>query len=162
MRPGVGAHYARAMYYVLITWLTVGYGDNVTPVSPAETVFTCACMLVGVCVFGLLIANVTSLLANRDVATSRFRSKMQTIKSYLGFRGIPADIRARVCGHFDVLYEKQGGMSGSDILGTLPEKLRADVLLCCAPVSVCTHTYGITHPHTQTAPAHGAVLRHRP
>ena len=58
---------------MLQTLFTIGYGDSVIPVTYDELLFACMFMMVGTFVYGLVIANMTSVLANADVLRMRFR-----------------------------------------------------------------------------------------
>lgn len=59
--------FARSVYFLMQTLFTIGYGDSVVPSrSNLELILVCLFMLFGVFGFGLIIANMTSVLSCQD------------------------------------------------------------------------------------------------
>jgi hypothetical protein len=58
--------YVTAIYYVTTTASTVGYGDYFAR-SPQEKVFALFLEFIGICVFSLIMGNITSLKYKRRI-----------------------------------------------------------------------------------------------
>ncbi|CAK8985757.1 Potassium voltage-gated channel protein eag (Ether-a-go-go protein) [Durusdinium trenchii] len=112
-----------AIYFIVQTLFTVGYGDIV----PSHVRgFTLACLFVvfGTVVHALVIAHMTSLLQNLNVTTASFREKMETIQAYLCARSVKQSNRTKVIEYFEFLWERQHGELEESVLQTLPFFLR--------------------------------------
>ena len=109
------------------TLFTIGYGDAVIPVTDQEKLFASIFMILGTFVYGLVIANMTSMLANIDVLRMRFRQEMDSMNAYMDMRHVPDGLKQRVKIYFDYLYMKQYGLLEETILASLPSKVRGDI-----------------------------------
>jgi hypothetical protein len=80
-------------------------------------------MIVGAFLFGLIIANMTSVLCTVDVLHMRFRQEMDVLQEYLEKRAVPPALRQRVKLYFDYLYDRQFGMLEGRLLNSREQKL---------------------------------------
>jgi len=119
--------FIRALYFMLQTLFTIGYGDNVIPVNTTERMFACVFMMVGTFIYGLVIANMTSVLANSDVLQMRFRQEMDGMNAYMDMRDVPEGLRQRIKIYFDYVFIKQYGMLEEKVLASLPNVVRNDL-----------------------------------
>lgn len=121
--------YLRALYWSVTTLATVGYGD-ITPAANAQLVYTMGVMLLGVGVYGYVIGNITSLLANIDLAKSHYRESMERLGAFMRYRDIPIPLQRRLRDYYTYLWENRlGGYGESTVLADLPESLRAEVAI---------------------------------
>lgn len=61
-----------SLYFVVITFTTVGYGD-ISPVTTAERVMTCLGMMVGVVMLGYIVSTANTIMGTSnkyDVSTA--------------------------------------------------------------------------------------------
>lgn len=86
--------YTAALYFVIITMSTVGYGD-IYGTNQLERFYAILTMLTGGVVFGALVGRVTSLIDKRNPQAKAFREKMNEFKSFLADCKIPADVASR-------------------------------------------------------------------
>ena len=119
--------FVRALYFMLQTLFTIGYGDTVIPVNTKERTFACIFMITGTFIYGLVIANMTSVLANSDVLQMRFRQEMDAMNRYLDMRDVPEGLRQRIKIYFDYVNIKQYGMLEEKVLDSLPDTIRAEL-----------------------------------
>jgi CRP-like cAMP-binding protein len=116
--------FTRAVYYLMQTIFTIGYGDSVVPSkSSIEMALACAFMIFGVFAYAMTIANMTSVLANLDVVNMVFRHEMDTISHWMTMRSVPNQLKERVVLYFSHLSRSQHGMLDDQILGELPPYL---------------------------------------
>jgi len=120
--------YLRALYWCITTLATVGYGD-ITPSTNAQTVYAMMVMLLGVGMYGCVIGNVTSLLANIDLAKSHYRDTMERLTAFMKYRHLPPALQRRIRDYYAYLWENRLGYDESTVLTELPDSLRTDVAL---------------------------------
>ena len=128
MSRGESFAYLQSLYWTLTTLTTVGYGD-ITPDTAEQIIFTMLAMLLGVAVYGYVIGNVASLLANIDVAKRAHQKRVEQVLVFMKNRGIPPDIQNRVISYFNYLWESGMGQDEFTILSELPPSLRLELTL---------------------------------
>ncbi|MDP3179732.1 MAG: cyclic nucleotide-binding domain-containing protein, partial [Spirochaetaceae bacterium] len=122
--------YLRALYWVTTTIATIGYGDYYpNHESNLQITYTIVAQLFGVTMYSFVIANVSSLVQNLDVARSTYRRRLDEVNSYLRAHRIPVDLQERVRDYFSYLWEKQRGVSAAVVLDVLPRSLSQEILL---------------------------------
>ena len=119
--------YQSALYWAITTLTTVGYGD-ITPVGVAQTYYTMAAMALGAAMYGYIIGNVASLLANLDVIRSRHLRRVETVNHFMRDRHVPRPIQARVRDYYDYVWESRIGQE-AEILNDLPKPLHVEIAL---------------------------------
>ena len=120
--------FVRSVYFLMQTLFTIGYGDSVVPSkSVVEMSLACIFMVAGVFGYGLIIANMTSVLGNLDVVSMRFRHEMDALSRWLSFRCTPESLRERVNLCFMYFSRTQHGMLDEALLADLPPKLCSDL-----------------------------------
>ena len=118
----------RSVYFLMQTLFTIGYGDSVVPSkSMVEMAMACVFMIFGVFGYGLIIANMTSVLSNVDVVSMRFRHDMDNISRWLTLRAVPDKLKDRIRMFFTYLNKHQNGMLDDLIFADLPPKLSQDL-----------------------------------
>jgi voltage-gated potassium channel len=108
---------------------TIGYGD-LTPATDRQIAYTMVVMFLGVALYGYVIGNVTSLLANIDLAKRHYLETVERLGAFMRYRNIPPTLQRRLRDYYAYLWENQlGGYDESSILAGLPESLRSEVAL---------------------------------
>lgn len=120
--------YIRSFYYAVTTLTTIGYGD-ITPVTNAQTIFAIFVELIGAGLYGYIIGNVASLLANIDVAKAHFSEKIDKITAFLNYRNVPPEMKEKVMSYYDYLWNSRLGYDESAVIEDLPPSLRTEVSL---------------------------------
>jgi voltage-gated potassium channel len=120
--------YIRALYWCITTLATVGYGD-ITPSTNAQTVYAMVVMLLGVGVYGYVIGNVTTLLANIDLAKTHYRENMERLAAFMRYRHIPTPLQQHIRNYYAYLWANRLGYDETTILAGLPDSLRTEVAL---------------------------------
>jgi len=121
--------YLRALYWSVTTLSTIGYGD-LTPLTDPQIAFTMVVMFLGVAIYGYVIGNVTSLLANIDLAKRHYLENMERLTAFMRYRNIPPTLQRRLRDYYAYLWDNQlGGYAESSVLADLPDSLRTEVAL---------------------------------
>ncbi|VDA99708.1 hypothetical protein S1OALGB6SA_781 [Olavius algarvensis spirochete endosymbiont] len=121
-----GAVYLEAFYWTITTLTTIGYGD-ITPESPIQFIYVIVVMLMGAAIYGFIIGNIANIIANLDIAKSRFRERVENINTFLKYRNIPNQLQNQIHDYYDYLWESRRGYEESDLLLDLPKSLKTQI-----------------------------------
>jgi hypothetical protein len=122
--------YLRALYWVTTTIATIGYGDYYpNHDSNAQIIYTIIVQIFGVGMYSYMIANVSSLVANLDVARSSYQRRLEEVNAYLRAQRIPAEMQERVRDYYSYLWAKQRGVNVSNVLDDIPRGLSQEILM---------------------------------
>lgn len=122
------SRFVRATHFMTQTLMTIGFGDSVVCVQPHEIEFTCVFILMGLFLYSVILANLTSVLSNLNVVARRFRNEMEQAHSYMSMHVIPKDTQALLRNYLDFSFARQGGMLQEKILNKLPTKLVQEMI----------------------------------
>lgn len=121
-------NYIRALYWTITTITTIGYGD-ITPTSNQQTLYTMFVQLIGAGMYGYIIGNLASLLANSDLARTQFRAKLEKVQTFLQYRDVPQDLQESIRTYYDYVWNHRRGFDESSVLQDLPQSLKLQVAL---------------------------------
>lgn len=123
-----GEIYLEAFYWTVTTLSTIGYGD-ITPDNPIEFIYVILIMLMGAALYGFIIGNIASIIANIDVAKSQFQKKMDNLNTFFKYRNIPIKLQNHIYEYYDYLWRSRRGYDESSLLQDLPKALKIQVSL---------------------------------
>lgn len=121
-------NYLRALYWVITTFATIGYGD-ITPLNISQIAYTIVIELLGVGMFGYMIGNIASLLANMDIARAKYTEKLTRLNLYLDYHHVPGNLRQRIRRYYKYIWESRRGYDENQILADLPSGLQKDLAI---------------------------------
>ncbi len=121
-------YYVRSLYYSITTMVTIGYGD-ITPQSTQQTIFAMMVEIAGAAMYGYVIGNVASVIANLDVARSQYLEKLERVNTFMKFRSIPEDLQERVRQYYAYLWQSRRGYDEAHVIHDLPASLQMQVSL---------------------------------
>lgn len=119
------AGYIRALYMVLLSITTVGYGD-VVPISMKETLYTLFIVLIGGILYPAVIGATASSLQKIDGIRKGFLVKISNIRRYMELRNLPESLKHKIIQYYDYIWSRQHGVDELSILSDLPSVMRAD------------------------------------
>jgi hypothetical protein len=120
--------YLVALYWVLTTFTTIGYGD-VTPKNLTEIFFACIVMAVGATMFAYIVGNIASALANTDPNIQAYRERLQRLNASMTEMKLHPQIRQRVREFIEYKYCHQSPGEHLELYNDLPKSLEAQVAL---------------------------------
>ncbi|HVO37962.1 MAG TPA: cyclic nucleotide-binding domain-containing protein [Spirochaetia bacterium] len=122
--------YIRGVYWCVTTIATIGYGDY-TPShsSNLQIIYTVGVMVFGVGMYGFIIGNVATLIANLDVARAAYQDKMEEINDFFRTKRVPSVLQSRVRNYYAYMWETQKSVSPVSLTEELPHTLAMEVLL---------------------------------
>lgn len=122
--------YLRALYWCLTTIATIGYGDYYPDHdSNLQIVYTMMVQVFGVGMYGYIIGNVSSLIANLDVARANYAKKLEEIGEYMRTRRLPAELQRRVRDYYAYLWATRKSVSSLSLTEELPHTLAMEIQL---------------------------------
>ncbi len=120
--------YIRALYWVIQTMATVGYGD-ITPHRDFEYVFSILIMLMGASTYAFIIGNIASLASNLDASRAAFFGRIEAISHYLHSRQVPSQLNEQVRNYYEYLWAHHRGVKEEALFEDLPPSFRLNLLL---------------------------------
>jgi voltage-gated potassium channel len=85
--------------------------------------------MIGAGMYGFIIANIASLIANIDIAKAQYREKLEKINTFMKYRNLPQDLQVRINDYYSYLWENRKGYDESSVLSDLPISLKTHVSL---------------------------------
>lgn len=120
--------YVNALYWAITTLTTVGYGD-ITPLTLSQKVYTMVVMFLGVGMYGFLIGNISTLLANTDMAKANYVLKIEELNTFFENKRLPLNLQEKIRAYYNHLWQRTLGQDEGTILADLPRNLRTEVAL---------------------------------
>lgn len=94
-----GAMYWDALYWVVTTFTTVGYGD-ITPNDSTETLFALFVGVIGALFAAAVVANVTAYVHDHDVSDDNLDHQEVCVRRFLTHYGVSDDVKRKVFAYF--------------------------------------------------------------
>ena len=119
--------YIYSFYWSTLTLTTIG--ETPRPEIDLEYVFVVIDFLIGVLIFATIVGNVGSMISNMNAGRTEFQQQMDGVKQYMEFRKVGSDLERRVIKWFDYLWSNKQSLDEEGVLGTLPDKLKAEIAI---------------------------------
>lgn len=118
--------YIVAMYWVVATVATVGYGD-IHAMNGDERIYNCFTMLTGVCVYSYMIGALTSLISSLDSRKSKLTYKLELLRQLAKDYRLSPAFTDKLSGAIE--YEhKNTNKEIDELVATLPASLKTQLL----------------------------------
>jgi len=120
--------YLNALYWTVQTFATVGYGDQ-PPATDAQTLYAIVVMILGVAMYGYVIGNIASILANIDPAKVQHLERMGRLTAFMNYRNIPPEMQQRTRDYYSYLWNKRLSFDEGEVIAALPPSLGTEISL---------------------------------
>ncbi|XP_044173366.1 LOW QUALITY PROTEIN: uncharacterized protein LOC114949688 [Acropora millepora] len=97
--------YCTAVYWAVATMTSTGYGD-VHGHNLVEMTFASCVMIFGKLLFGFILGNVASTLANAEIQRVKYEEKLGAIQAYMSDQSIPKSLQNRVMNFYEFIWNK--------------------------------------------------------
>lgn len=121
-------NYVTALYWVIQTLTTVGYGD-VPPVTTGQKIYTIIVMLFGAGVYGYIIGNVASILSQQDPSKAYYTKNIERLKAFVKYRKLPVELQNKIKNYYTYAWKRRLGFDESSLLTSLPPALKIETAL---------------------------------
>ena len=118
--------YIKAMYWLITTIATVGYGD-ITPTTNGGRIYTMGIMILGATIWGILIASASRMMLASDRRKERKKEKMEALHSFFKHYEVPKHLQEQVVGFFNHLWSRKMSEDEHAVLSELPTALQAEL-----------------------------------
>lgn len=118
--------YVNSVYWAVATMTTTGFGD-LRAHTDEERIFATLVMLSGKLLYGIILGNIASTLANADYLRVRYKAQIAKVERIFSDRGIPQELRRRALRYFDHMWQVQRGLDATALFANMPYTLKADI-----------------------------------
>lgn len=118
--------YIDAVYWVITTLTTIGYGD-ITPVTIPAKLFTMIIMITGVVLYGVVIGNVTKMITEAARYKEQANEKYSELQLFMKHYNIPLRLQTAAFDYYNHLFTKRLSNNDQKIIGELPQALQAEL-----------------------------------
>ena len=119
-------YYIRSFYWALTTLTTIGYGD-ITPYNNIGRIYTCFIMIIGVGMYGIVIGNISRILARADRHKDQSREKISDLLLFIKHYQIPDTLQTAAINHYNHLFSKRLSDNDEKIIADLPHALQQEM-----------------------------------
>lgn len=91
----LGSRYVASLYYIIVTMLTVGFGD-IYATNQLERMYAIFTMITGSIIFGALISKATTLIDQRNPHAKAFQESIQEFKYFINETTLPLSEKERI------------------------------------------------------------------
>jgi voltage-gated potassium channel len=118
--------YNKAIYWLITTIATVGYGD-ITPSTNGGRVYAMGIMILGATIWGILIASASRMMLASDRRKEKKKEKMEALHSFFNHYEVPKQLQDQVVGFFNHLWSRKMSEDEHAVLSELPTALQAEL-----------------------------------
>jgi voltage-gated potassium channel len=118
--------YVKAIYWVITTMTTIGYGD-ITPQTSITRIYTMFVMISGVAVYGFVIGNFSKFLTEENKFKEGQKEKMFNLFQFMKYYGVPKKLQEESIDFMGHISSDRLTDDDSKIISELPETLQNDL-----------------------------------
>lgn len=137
--------YIKALYWLVTTIATVGYGD-ITPSTNAGRVYAMFIMVMGATIWGILIASASRMMLASDRRKEQRKEKMEALQSFFNHYEIPKSVQGQVIGFYHHLLNQKLSEDERAVMSELPTGLQSElqVYMNLKPISRVSLFQGVS------------------
>ncbi|XP_077978719.1 uncharacterized protein LOC144434138 [Glandiceps talaboti] len=120
--------YCDCIYWCVATMTSTGYGD-IHAYSIGEMLFASFVMIVGQLIFGFILGNIASTLANAESNRVAYEEHLTGIKDHMHDQGLPSKLQKKVVSYYDYIWMRNKGVDIKNLLKDSPSCMHAAIWL---------------------------------
>ncbi|XP_063956559.1 cyclic nucleotide-gated cation channel-like [Lytechinus pictus] len=124
--PYIFYRYCDTIYWAVATLTSTGYGD-IHVYSVPELIFASMVMVFGKLLFGWVLGNIASTLANEESGRVSYEERLAAVKDQMKDMRLNSKLRNRVISYFDYLWARNKGIDQSILFRDAPFCLQTDL-----------------------------------
>lgn len=121
-------NYVTALYFILSTLTTTGFGDIYLLENAGRIVASCILCVIGTLTTGIVIGNIVSTLSKTNIHTDRENKLVQTL-AVLNYFNVPGPLANEILNFQNHLLLHNLGDSHQELIGGLPEEMQKNISL---------------------------------
>ena len=118
--------YNKAIYWLITTIATVGYGD-ITPHDNIGRVYAMFMMIMGATIWGILIASASRMMLASDRRKEKKKEKMEALQSFFNHYDIPKNLQQQVVGFYNHILSQKISEDEHAVMSELPSALQSEL-----------------------------------
>lgn len=122
----VTSYFIKCFYWTITTVATIGYGD-ITPTTDGGRIYTCFIEIIGVGMYGIVIGNITQMMAAADRHKEQTREKLNDLLLFMKHYHIPHHLQEAAFNHYNHLLSKRLTDNDEKIISELPHALQDEI-----------------------------------
>lgn len=151
-----GEVYNTAIYWSMVTFTSVGYGD-LLPQTQAEILMTTLVILMSACLFAFLLGSVTSLVASLDVQEQEYFGLRDALNEFTKSENLPKELCYKLRKYLRSRYQQGALFDWSIVLEKLSTQLKEEVASCMQSQWLRGNVYFKDASHEHLAAVAGSI-----
>ncbi|XP_070566365.1 uncharacterized protein [Ptychodera flava] len=123
---GTLKQYCDCIYWCVATMTSTGYGD-IHAYTIGEMVFASFVMIVGQLIFGFILGNIASTLANAESNRVAYEEHLTAIKDHMKDQSLPSKLQKKVVSYYDYIWMRSKGVDVKELFKDAPSCLHAEI-----------------------------------
>ncbi|KAL4510543.1 hypothetical protein ABPG72_004697 [Tetrahymena utriculariae] len=121
--------YVSALYWSIITMVTLGYGD-IVPISRNEKLFVIFIAFVSCGLFGYSFNLISEIINESQKNKNKIKNDLEVLNNLIEERGLCNELKSKVRRYFEYLYKEKlkNTEVGYEMIGALPPNLKDEVM----------------------------------
>lgn len=119
--------YLLSLYFAMTTMTTVGYGD-ILPMTNNERIVIIFVYMIGGCVFGYMLGNITNLMNDLWRVANIFTENVDSLKEYMRYRQFPHHLNSAVKEYFKYFWTSRTVFDEANIVNQIAAPLQERVI----------------------------------
>eukprot|EP01135_Chromosphaera_perkinsii_P004900 Nk52_evm5s304 gene=Nk52_evmTU5s304 len=122
------SRYIASIYWATATTTSTGYGD-IKPEGTLERVYAIVIMIIGLLLYGTILATVAATIANQDIERTHFGGKFDAIKQFMDDTHMTPGMRGRIVDYYEYLWARSKGIDLKTLFDDIPSTLQLELTM---------------------------------